>query len=168
MNCRKARKWISLDLDGELPEENRQRLAAHLETCEDCRALKRTWSVLGERLRIREIPVVQTPEAAWADVRRAIRTQGDAGGKDRETRGLRWAWAAALAAVLVIGAGTWYALYEPGEPVSAEGKAPASPVEWVETSLPGAMPMVYEDAETGLVVIWVVEANGEEKEHADS
>ena len=39
-------------------------------------------------------------------------------------------------------------------------------VEWVETGLPGASPMVYEDIESGLVIIWVVEANHKEPPHA--
>ena len=38
----------------------------------------------------------------------------------------------------------------------------------VETSLPGAMMMVYEDKKSGMTMIWVVEANGEERGHAGS
>jgi hypothetical protein len=32
--------------------------------------------------------------------------------------------------------------------------------------LPGATPMVYEDAESGTTVIWIVEANGKERGRA--
>jgi len=49
---------------------------------------------------------------------------------------------------------------ETAAPVLAH--APASAVEWVETGLPKASTMVYEDQESGMVVIWVVEQNGGE------
>lgn len=165
MNCRDALKWISMDMDGELPERRRARLAEHLAGCATCRAARESWAVAGERFRAREIPGMPTAEAAWADVRRALRQQGA-----REAPapwGTRLAWAAATAAV--IGVVSFMAVWRGREPVAPEVAAkPATEVEWVETGLPGATPMVYEDAESGWVVIWIVEANGKEKGHAGS
>ncbi len=43
----------------------------------------------------------------------------------------------------------------------------APDVEWVETELAGATPMVYQDTETGWTVIWVL-APEEDDEHAGS
>jgi Putative zinc-finger len=36
--CDRARRWLSLDLDGELSEFERSLLGAHLSRCESCRA----------------------------------------------------------------------------------------------------------------------------------
>ena len=40
-------------------------------------------------------------------------------------------------------------------------------VESVETDLPGAMTMVYQDKDTGLTVIWVQESENREPVHAE-
>lgn len=41
MNCSKARKWLLLADAGELPEERRPRLNAHVAECRDCRRFAR-------------------------------------------------------------------------------------------------------------------------------
>jgi hypothetical protein len=37
MDCRKARYWMQLGLDGELPSDRQSRLASHLVQCAECR-----------------------------------------------------------------------------------------------------------------------------------
>ena len=48
-NCRGYRKLLSLDMDGEIAGEDRDRLRTHLETCAGCRTEHRLW------LRIRDV-----------------------------------------------------------------------------------------------------------------
>lgn len=165
MNCTKARKWISLDLDGELAPGRRDALQAHLDACPVCREVREQWARIGADLRARPVPQAQAPEAAWADVRRAIRLAGA-----REERpepawvfGVPVRVAAVIVLVLALGIGTWLMVGRPGAVSAARAR---TEVEWVETSLPGATPMVYEDAETGWTVIWVVEENGKEPRRA--
>ncbi|MBU1910746.1 MAG: zf-HC2 domain-containing protein [Verrucomicrobia bacterium] len=163
MNCRKARKWISLDMDGELSVGRKEHLYNHIRRCGSCNALRDRWLSLGDRLRSRVGTPVQTAEAAWADVCRTIRLE-----KREEAWlpgllvGLSWRWAATVVSMLVLGAalgtGIWF---RSGRAWPMIARAPASVVEWVETGLPKASTMVYEDQESGLVVIWVVEQNGE-------
>ena len=81
----------------------------------------------------------------------------------------RFKWAGALAAVCLLLVGVWSVWRGPDAPPypGAIALADRTEVEWVETDLPDAFSMVYEDADTGLTVIWVmVDEPGEEDEHA--
>jgi len=49
MSCNKAREWLSLELDGQLPHDKTISLEKHLERCEECR-LYRVDLHLGQRL----------------------------------------------------------------------------------------------------------------------
>ena len=167
MNCEKAQKWISLEMDGELSPRRAARLQAHLETCPMCRRTRDEWASVGVRMRERQVPVMKSPEAAWADVRRAIR-------RDREEReeteeawviGAPLRWAAAALLVMILGSGVFLTLQKGAVGMARAG---GTEVEFVETGLPDATPMVYEDSESGWTVIWVVEANGKKGEHAGS
>lgn len=166
MNCRKALHYLSLDRDGELDAGRRGRLEHHLAQCASCRAARDAWAGIGEQLRGRPVEPGPTPEAAWADVRRAIRDQAPAREDARAPVALPWLrWAAVAAGIVILAGGV--VMYR----MAGSGGAPAAgmtQVEWVETGLPGAAPMVYEDAESGLTVIWVVESNHKEQGHAGS
>ncbi len=195
MNCRRAEQWLSMAMDGELPPKQEALLREHLAGCASCRALQEEWASLSRALKSGPAPEAQTAEAAWADVRRAIRLQQP---QEREQEmpiwGWRLRWAVALLAVLLLGGALLLVVRQkpmgagemagatPGgaggprptsETVPSSGRATASgraatEVEWVETSLPGATPMVYEDKESGFTVIWIVEANHNGKSHAGS
>ena len=162
MNCRKARRWISLEMDGELSERRREPLYNHIRRCGSCNAVRDRWLTLGDLLRSRVRAPSQTAEAAWADVRRAIHLEKDG---ERQVSaplfGLSLRWAAVMVSVLVVGAalglGVWF---RSGRALPIIAHAPAAAVEWVETGLPKASTMVYEDQESGMVVIWVLEQNG--------
>jgi predicted anti-sigma-YlaC factor YlaD len=164
MNCEKAQKWISLDRDGELSPRRMDRLHAHLDTCSMCRKVRNEWESVGVQMRKRHVPVMQSPEAMWVDVRRAIR-------QDQEEReeterawvlGAPWRWAAMTLLVMILSCGLFIHFQK------RTMRGGATQVEFVETGLPDATPMVYEDAESGWTVIWIVEANGKEGGHAGS
>ena len=163
MNCRKAQQWISRDLDGELGARRKARLDMHLGSCEACRGVREQWSLAGARLRETRPAPAQSAEAAWADVRRAIRNAGAREPIRAFLPVVRWATVAALL-VLLVGVGATWRLSRPPAAVAEAG----TKVEWAQTDLPGASPMVYEDAGSGLTVIWVVEADNKEGGHAGS
>jgi predicted anti-sigma-YlaC factor YlaD len=167
MNCEKARKWISLEMDGELAPRRVARLQAHLEACAGCRKTRDEWASVGVRMRERQIPVLKSPEAAWADVRRAIRSDQDERYEEEESWvvGAPLRWAAAALLVMIIGSGLFLSLQKGAVGMARAG---GTEVEFVETGLPDATPMVYEDSESGWTVIWVVEANGKKGKHAGS
>jgi len=170
MNCKTAQKWISLKHDGELSPRRQTILEAHLAQCPACREAEAAYKALSCEFTEMDIPQAQTPEAAWADVRRRIRAESEQPAEAAEGAvwGGRLAWAAMTIAVLGVCAFVWMLMKPLPQGPAVAAAEPATQVEWVETDLRGATPMVFEDAETGLVVIWVVEANGEEKDHAGS
>jgi anti-sigma factor RsiW len=49
--CDRARRWVSLELDGELSELGQARLRAHLESCSDCVAYAGATRAATEQLR---------------------------------------------------------------------------------------------------------------------
>ncbi len=168
MNRKKAEQWLSMALDGELSARRRARLDAYLAAHPELDDLRNDWQAIGDRYRAAMPPCPQTPEAAWHDVRRAIRVQGDLPHGEIVTFQGRMKWAGALAAAFLVMMGAWLLVQspDPGR-VGTIAAADRTEVEWVETDLPDAMSMVYEDAETGLTVIWVlVHENGEEDGHA--
>jgi anti-sigma factor RsiW len=167
MNCEKAKKWISLEMDGELSPSRSARLQSHIETCSACRKTRDEWASVGVRMRERHIPVLKSPEAAWADVRRAIRAEQEERIETEEAWviGAPLRWAAAALLIMIVGSGIFLNLHKG---VVEMARANTTHVEFVETGLPDATPMVYEDAESGWTVIWVVEANGKKGKHAGS
>jgi len=167
MNHKKAERWMSRAMDGELSPRRAARLDAYLKAHPHVAEQRDAWKQSGDLLRAHcaETPA-QTPEAAWNDVRRAIRV---ASSDVREKQALngRMVWASSLAALLLLVAGTWFTLrYIADQGFEAVAEAHRTEVEFVETDLPDAMSMVYEDAETGLTVIWVLVT--EEQGHAGS
>lgn len=169
MICRNARKWISLELDGELSVRRSEKLYYHIRRCHSCRSTRDKWVGVGSLLREYVARPAQTPEAAWADVQRALRTSGQtARNTARIPAGVfSWRWATAAAAALALCGvlGLWWRARGPNVAVA---HAPAAEVEWVETDLPGASTMVYEDGQSGWLVIWVVEYREREGDHAGS
>ena len=167
MNCEKAQKWISLEMDGELSPRRAVRLQAHLGICPGCQKTRDEWVSVGVRMRERNVPILKSPEAAWADVRRAIRSDQEERYETEEAwaGGAPLRWAAAALLVMILGSGLFLTLQKGTVGMARAG---ATEVEFVETGLPDATPMVYEDAESGWTVIWVVEANGKKGKHAGS
>jgi predicted anti-sigma-YlaC factor YlaD len=165
MNCEKTRKWISLDLDGELSPRRAARLHAHLDGCPICRRARNEWVSVGVQMRERRMPAMQTPEAAWADVRRAIHNAQEERGETEKAwvLGAPLRWAVTMLLSMILGAGLFMTFQKSPAGMTRAG---AMQVEFVETGLPNATPMVYEDAKSGWTIIWIVEANGKEGGHA--
>jgi len=167
MNRKKAELWMSMALDGELSPRRVARLEAYLNQHPELMEDRATWKANAEFLRAHcRVASAQTAASAWQDVCRAIRL-ADSSSHEGEGFDFRLKWASALAALLLLfaGAGVVYrTLQSPAWTVVAE--ADRTEVEWVETDLPDAMSMVYEDADTGLTVIWVLVT--EEHGHAGS
>ncbi len=71
MRCRRARKWLSAYLDGELKKPRRSKLENHLEGCRNCAAdlarFKQQWAAL-----MKAAPVPPVPAALWSQVVAAL------------------------------------------------------------------------------------------------
>lgn len=157
MNCHQAEELLSRALDGELSQEHLAALDAHVASCASCRALRDEWSKYSGMLRDQSIEPAQTAEALWADVQRAIRLQGDHPEDDAlPVFGWRLRWAGVMIVAVLLGMsafGLWR-LRQPGQE-TAQVNERSVEVEFVETDVPGASPMVYQDEESGWTVIWV-------------
>ena len=168
MNCEHAREKISAMMDGELDAQEAGLLQRHIDQCADCRKMKEEWASYTGFMKERFIPAAQTPEAAWADIHRAIRLQAPA--KKEPAFGwflgrpVQWASYILLLAVVTTG---WFLMKRIPEHGgdTAGTRGPSTEVLSVETELAGAGTMVYEDAESGWMVIWVV-AGDKEADHA--
>ena len=157
MNRQKALEWMSREADGELSPARRKRLETFLTAHPDLRAEAAAWMATGTALRGLRAPGGPTPEAAWNDVRRAIR-QEDAPADHAGRWSLAMmprAWALALTAVALMFVGIW-SLFR----IGPRARLLQADVEMVETDLSDATLMIYTDAETRSVVIWVSSNNG--------
>ncbi len=56
MICEKAMELMSAELDGEITEQERQELRAHLDRCEDCRRVYAAMASVDERVAALEVP----------------------------------------------------------------------------------------------------------------
>ena len=156
MKCDRAEKLLSASLDGELDAQDLLPLRDHLDRCPRCRAARMEWQSYGEHLKSAPLPITPGLKGAWNDIRQRMR-------QDEKPR--RWKpaypfpmyWVSA-AALLVVTMGIFF-LY-PGDPAPTDSKifAMAENVEFVETSIPGATPVVYMDDASGWTVVWIVEA----------
>lgn len=158
-------KLLSRSLDGELSPAEQARLERLLAEDAGLRQREQDWRALGDRLRAEPVPPPPTPEAAWMDVQRAIRlSKDDAVESTSPVFGWRLRGLAVMLLLVMAGLGWW--AYQSGRPlpavapVTARADGKSVEVEFVETDIPGASPMVYEDSETGWTVVWV--AGGEE------
>jgi hypothetical protein len=157
MNRKRLEEWISLDLDGMLPPGQQAELRAAEAADPSLAALRERWTRVGAALREQPVRGTPDPELAWQDVRRAIRAAAAQDGKEREVFGWRLGWVgAALAAALLL-------FVVEGSRRPAAGPAPAGAlrgveVEFVETDLPDASPMVYQDEESGWTIVWIAAA----------
>ena len=148
MNRKKAELWLSAMVDGELSPSRQRKLEAYLRESPDLADLREQWESMGTLLRNAEVEDAPTPEVAWSDVQRAIRLQKP-GRVQHSVFGVRTLAAVAVGVLLVAGV---LFFRTPSEGLTAAGP---TEVEWVESDLPGAMSVVYQDEESGWTVIWV-------------
>ncbi len=158
MKRERAAYWLSQALDGELSPRRLRRLEKLLTEDPALADLQEQWLAIGQSCRAQSVEPPQTPEAAWQNVQRAIRLSQDEVAEPTPTAvvGGLWRWGLSVAAVLLLFAGTWWGLRPTGEPWATVPVAERTQVEWVESDLPDAISMVYEDEDTGLTVIWVM------------
>jgi hypothetical protein len=101
MNCTDFAESISALADGSLDPVDRPRVEAHIEACDDCRALLDDLRAL--RREAAAIKLEPLPAALWSRVESRLREQGVRG--PAEARGgAPWQWGA-IAAVLVLAVG---------------------------------------------------------------
>lgn len=109
------RRWLDLEVEGELPESEAERLAEHLAGCPDCRAERRLLVALRDGLDEARVPVragfrkrviEALPEPDW-----------------RPRAAARSAWRPAVALLLVLGALSAFLFAGAGS-----GLAPAAPL----------------------------------------
>ncbi len=160
MNCEQAQEWLSGDMDGELDARAKAQLDQHVAGCAGCRAAVEAWRQAGELLRT-EALVVPPAEVMAADVLRAIRLA-----QPEEAPGwmaARLKWAGVAVGLFLLGSGLWGMLGKQTAVVEMALSVSAPMVESAEAELPGASVMVYEDAESDTVVIWLMVADNGEK-----
>lgn len=159
MNEQQAQEWMSRALDGELNAAEQAELERYLADHPESRIVQAEWRRVGDLLRS-EPAQMPTAEAMWSDVQRALRVA------EPETlpawSGGRLKWAAAFTGLALVGMGLWAALQPRSSSVSLAQEMSTPVVEWAEAELPGTSTMVYEDAESDTVVIWLMAENGAE------
>jgi anti-sigma factor RsiW len=154
MNCREAENLIFAARDGALDQNQRAALASHLTQCPACQAMQAelesaavSWRAADAATRV---PVV---EREWHAIRRRIRADEPAAASSsgRWLRPALWGFAAAAAALA-------FALFVsprwlPQDSTATSGDA--AYVSYVKVFNTSAETMVYEDAESGWLVVWV-------------
>jgi predicted anti-sigma-YlaC factor YlaD len=154
MNCVHAQHLLLAERDGPLPSREAMDLEGHLKGCPSCRQLHadlRT-GFADWKAHTAGVPVPDIREA-WRDLRTAREAEHVPHPAATWFRiGLPLAAAAAFAFLLV------QAPWRPASPAVADGAAIAH-VNYVEPGTAGTSTLVYEDRESGWLVIWTAEAD---------
>lgn len=148
---------LSRYLDGELSPGQEEELRHALSESGDLEQLDAEFREIGNLLREQEIPPGMPGEVAWSDIRRTLRLRETAGEAGIGILGSRLKWAAAMMTLVFVLLGL--AVMRTRNTLVAVSPAE---VEWVDTDVPGATTMVYQDDETGLTVIWMMEEETDE------
>src|SRR5690606_28996613 len=152
INCREAESLLFAGRDGALDEDRRAVLAEHLQRCPACRATEAALAGPAEAWRRAHAAV---PAAAVEPEQQASRRRIRAGDAP-QTSPARWArpLGVSLAAAAILTVAAWLAPHWLQRDSSTPGR------EWtyvsyvtVETASDAAM--VYEDPDTGWLLVWV-------------
>jgi anti-sigma factor RsiW len=139
-DCDRARESVSAELDGELPELERERLSAHLRTCLDCSVWAEQAADTVRRLREATLETPAMSFAPWGRRRRP-----------RVAAALAVSSAAALVASLVVAVSLQNASLRSRPPVSgAPSPAQSTKLDAVMTDQP-AMSLTHAAGFDGLV-----------------
>jgi anti-sigma factor RsiW len=156
MTCREAETLIFAARDGALVESQRASLAEHVAHCEACRRLQAELATAAGVWRARDAAVrVPAVEVEWHAIRRRIRGEvletTTATAWKRWLRPLAWSFSTAAAALMlaVFVAPDWFR----SQPTTA--RPDSSYVSYVQVFNTSDEAMVYEDAESGWLVVWV-------------
>lgn len=158
MNRELAQTYLSRAIDGELPAARQAELDAWLAANPAERELAADWNRIGALARAADASAaVPDVELAWQDIRRAIRTA--APDSDR-ARILPWRWLLTGGIVGALSLAAFVA-FRAAMPEVVAGTATAQ-VDWVDSAVPGASPMVMQDQESGLAVVWLLPASSDD------
>jgi RNA polymerase sigma-70 factor (ECF subfamily) len=154
MNCSDIKPLLSAYFDGELPDEQRELVDAHLPDCADCSAELEGFSRIEAISNIFTAPRASEQEwdKVWGNVRAALPAT-------RRRRWLRPVGAFAAAAVLLIALGAGYILYGTDDALAE----PTWVVESLESSSPNVTVGYYYDPNADVTIIqaiYVPEENG--------
>ena len=158
MNCTDAEQLLSRYLDDELGAADIESLEEHLASCAHCAEAHKSWSSYGELLRSSVTVGAQdqgAANAAWRQIRDKLGDQDVATGNIVPVWIVNMRILSALAAVFVISIGVYL-----GRVSKVQGRtvAQAETVEYFETDLPDASPLLYIDDDVGWTVVWVLES----------
>lgn len=158
MNKQQARKWMSQALDGELSPARRRKLERWLAAHPEEQAQSADWRTVGTCIRTaaNAATPLRSPAQAWAGIRATLDEDTEATGAWQWATGHRLHWAGALMLLLLVGAGLWWRGGSSSTlSTTAVAEVDRTQVEWVDTDVEAAVPMVYTDAGSGWTVIWV-------------
>ena len=152
-----AQSLMSQLIDGEISPEDADSLHAYLDSHPEAMQWMESTSLIGEQAG--HGTVSTDLESAWHDISEEIR--GDAV-KSVNSKNLltfpMWLKGIGIAAALVITASlVWIAGPQSDSEVTERYAASESVVEFVETEIPDASPIVYTDERSGWTVVWVTE-----------
>ncbi len=125
MSCDRFTAELSELVDGTLDLATRARVEAHIEACDDCRALLADLRAIKDRARGAER--VAPPESLWPRIAARLREQGVApAGSLRVSRASTWQWMAIAAAlILAVGLTLFVTWARRPVPTTAANKQPA-------------------------------------------
>ncbi len=161
MKTEVVEQLLSRGLDGELSDAEQKVLADALARDPQLQAMEREWRQYAVMMKEEEIPAPPKPEVVASDVLRAIRLMDSVAASEKANLpGWRLTWVYAMGVLAILAAGVLGLRQQTGQKsrgTLAPALAGAKPVEveFAETDLPGASPVVYEDSETGWAVVWV-------------
>ncbi len=159
MNCAEAEQKLSALLDDEIAESDRLQMQEHLAECAACREQLEEWREYGSLLRASPVPKNVDSTGAWAEIRERIDEERSST-RSSIPGGGNLVWSGAAAALLVFSTGVYFWISNRTD--EQEIEYGITRVEYVETEIPDATPVVYVDSETGLTIIWIVEPDDAE------
>lgn len=163
MNKVEAEQLISRALDGEISSDEAALLQAYLDEHPEAENLKQSWEAIGAHLREESVPCPDVGEA-WADIEKRISSEPSQAVEASETIVSFPFWLkplVGLAAVGVLGFSLLHYLSPPSSIEEADVVADygdiSSTVEFVDTDIEGASPIVYVDEDW--TIVWIIEPN---------
>ena len=145
-------KILSAWIDESLSSKQMRAVSAAVQSDSELRARADALRAVGVVLREESFDPSVSAERMLSDVRRAIRLQDSA--RVRPTpfwiRRLRWAPAGAAVCVCLALTAIWLLSH-----TRAEGSVAQTKIEYVDSELSDASPMVYTDYEAGWTIVWL-------------